>query len=78
MRWLVLAVLAGAATAAHGQAVVLSACGTGSYPVGQLHQLTMDPAGYLCVSTTTTAASSGLPTGEPTKLPPTPPPEPKK
>ena len=29
-RWLVLAVLAVAATAAHGQAIVLSACGTGS------------------------------------------------
>ena len=40
-------------TAAHGQAIVLSACGTGAFTVGQLHQLTMNPAGYLCVSTTT-------------------------
>ena len=49
-RWLVLAVLAVAATAAHGQAIVLSACGTGAFTVGQLHQLTMDPlASATCV-----------------------------
>ena len=42
---------------AFAQAIVISACGTGSYTVGQLHQLTMNPAGYLCVSTTTMAAT---------------------
>jgi hypothetical protein len=60
-RWLILAVLAVAATAAHGQAIVVATCGSGAYPVGQLHQLTMNPAGYLCVSTTTMAATEAAP-----------------
>jgi hypothetical protein len=86
MRWLVLAVLAVAATAAHGQAIVVATCGSGAYTVGQLHQLTMNPAGYLCVSTTTMlregaeGAGGVLPaagTPEASK-PPTPLPEPKK
>ena len=58
-RWLVLAVLAVAATSAHGQALVVATCGSGAYPVGQLHQLTMNPAGYLCVSTTTALGTLG-------------------
>ena len=73
-RWLILAVLAVAATAAHGQAIVVATCGSGAYPVGQLHQLTMDPAGYLCVSTTT-MTTLGAPEAP---KPPTPAPEPKK
>ena len=88
-RWLVLAVLAVAATSAHGQALVVATCGSGAYPVGQLHQLTMDPAGYLCVSTTTLAGTAlgaqGAPPGvHPSNTPPGPPrpptsfPEPKK
>ena len=76
-RCLVLAVLAVAATAARGQAIVLSACGTGAFTVGQLHQLTMDPAGYLCVSTTTLAAT-GTEAPVTAPGPPTPAPEPKK
>ena len=52
-RWLILAVLAVTATAAHGQALVVATCGSQSLTPGQLAQLTMNPAGYLCVSTTT-------------------------
>ena len=87
MKWLILAVLAVAATAAHGQAIVLSACGTGAFTVGQLHQLTMDPAGYLCVSTTTLTATGAQGTPPGVRPPDTPPalpgpptalPEPKK
>ena len=76
-------------TPAWSQAIVVATCGSGAYPVGQLHQLTMDPAGYLCVSTTTTAAAA---TGTPgpashvlgarprlsVPKPPAPLPEPKK
>ena len=61
MRWLFLALLLLAPAPAFAQAIVISACGTGSYTVGQLHQLTMNPAGYLCVSTTTMAATSAQP-----------------
>ena len=46
--------------AGHGQAIVVATCGSGAYPVGQLHQLTMNPAGYLCVSTTTVLGTSGI------------------
>ena len=88
-RWLVLAVLAVAATSAHGQALVVATCGSGAYPVGQLHQLTMNPAGYLCVSTTTALGTLGEGQGAPSvapkaseppeaEKPPTAPPEPKK
>ena len=77
MKWLVLAVLAVTATAAHGQALVVATCGSGAYPVGQLHQLTMDPAGYLCVSTTTMAAT-GTEAPATAPKPPMPLPEPKK
>ena len=88
-RWLILAVLAVAATAAHGQAIVVATCGTGAYTVGQLHQLTMDPAGYLCVSTTTLAGTAqGAPRPPPnfprmfpppnSPVPSPPAPEPKK
>ena len=45
--------------AAHGQALVVATCGSGADPVGQLHQLTMNPAGYLCVSTTTALGTLG-------------------
>jgi hypothetical protein len=88
MRWLVLAVLAVAATAAHGQAIVVATCGSGAYTVGQLHQLTMNPAGYLCVSTTTLLRGADVPGTAPAAgeakappeapKPPTPLAEPKK
>ena len=74
-------------TPAWGQAIVIATCGSGAYPVGQLHQLTMDPAGYLCVSTTTltaTGAQGTRPGVLPPNMPPAPPgpptplPEPKK
>jgi hypothetical protein len=43
-------------TVAHGQALVLAACGSPGTPYtpGQLHALTMNTNGYLCVSSTTT------------------------
>ena len=74
-------------TPAWSQAIVVATCGTGAFTVGQLHQLTMDPAGYLCVSTTTLTATGaqGTPPGvHPPNMPPAPPgpspalPEPKK
>jgi hypothetical protein len=76
-------------TAAHGQAIVVATCGSGAYPVGQLHQLTMNPAGYLCVSTTTVLGTlregqGAAPTSPEAKTLPEPPkqptplPEPKK
>ena len=76
-------------TPAWSQAIVVATCGSGSYPVGQLHQLTMNPAGYLCVSTTTALGAlregQGAPSVAPKALgppeapkPPTPLPEPKK
>ena len=46
-------------TPAWSQALVVATCGSGAYPVGQLHQLTMNPAGYLCVSTTTALGTLG-------------------
>ena len=46
-------------TPAWSQALVVATCGSGAYPVGQLHQLTMNPAGYLCVSTTTVLGTLG-------------------
>jgi hypothetical protein len=76
-------------TPAWSQAIVVATCGSGSYPVGQLHQLTMNPAGYLCVSTTTALGTLGegqgaaphelgaRPPGD-VPTPPTPLPEPKK
>lgn len=52
-------------TPSFGQAVVLSACGTGTtatgFVVGQLHPLTMNPAGYLCVSSTTMTTQEAPP-----------------
>jgi hypothetical protein len=73
-------------TPAWSQALVVATCGSGAYTVGQLHQLTMNPAGYLCVSTTTVlgTAVEGAPTPAGATLPPeapkpsTPLPEPKK
>ena len=74
-------------TPAWSQALVVATCGSGAYPVGQLHQLTMNPAGYLCVSTTTLGALEGqgaAPAVPEAKTPPEPPkpptvvPEPKK
>ena len=76
-------------TPAWSQAIVVATCGSGAYPVGQLHQLTMNPAGYLCVSTTTVLGTFGegqgaAPTTPEAKTPPeapkppTPLPEPKK
>ena len=72
-------------TPAWSQALVVATCGSGSYPVGQLHQLTMDPAGYLCVSTTTTTTTAATGAEAPgARTPPEPPkpptglPEPKK
>jgi hypothetical protein len=56
-------------TSAHGQALVVSACGAGAYPVGQLHQLTMNPAGYLCVSTTTLLGTATEGQGPPSVAP---------
>jgi hypothetical protein len=76
-------------TPAWSQALVVATCGSGAYTVGQLHQLTMNPAGYLCVSTTTVlgmaikdqggaAAPSEARTPPEAPKPPTPPAEPKK
>ena len=69
-------------TPAWSQAIVVATCGSGAYPVGQLHQLTMNPAGYLCVSTTTALGTLGEPPGAKTPpeapKPPTPLAEPKK
>jgi hypothetical protein len=81
-------------TPAWSQAIVVATCGSGAYTVGQLHQLTMNPAGYLCVSTTTTrSATDDTASGKPAETaphalgarppgdeprPPTSPPEPKK
>ena len=76
-------------TPAWSQALVVATCGSGAYTVGQLHQLTMNPAGYLCVSTTTVLgrgadAPGQTPTADEAKTPPEPPksptplPEPKK
>jgi hypothetical protein len=58
MKWLVLAVLIVAASPAWSQAVVLSACGSIGTPLkpGTLHNLTMNPTGYLCVTTGSTTA----------------------
>ena len=76
-------------TPAWSQALVVATCGSGAYTVGQLHQLTMNPAGYLCVSTTTVLgtlgegqgrrpAASEAKTPPEAPKPPTPLPEPKK
>ena len=76
-------------TAAWSQALVVATCVSGAYPFGQMHQLTMTPAGYLCVSTTTAlgtalGAQGAAPTAPEAKTPPeplkppTPLPEPKK
>ena len=89
MRYLLFVLAMLFVTAAHGQAIVVSSCGTGAYPVGQLHQLTMNPAGYLCVSTTTMLGTAireqgdqeAKPATQPPPGPPkplTPPPEPAK
>lgn len=53
MRRFCLALALLAPVPAFAQALVVPTCGSGTYTPGQLHQLTMDPAGYLCVSTTT-------------------------
>ena len=42
------------AGAANAQAVVVSACGAKTFAVGSQNYVTMNPQGYLCVSTTTT------------------------
>ena len=72
-------------TPAWSQAIVVATCGSGAYPVGQLHQLTMNPAGdHLCGldgATTTMAGTEVTPgaSGAPDeKRPPTALPEPKK
>jgi hypothetical protein len=75
-------------TPAWSQALVVATCGSGAYTVGQLHQLTMNPAGYLCVSTTTMREAAegqgAAPTAPEAKTlsdapkPPTAPLEPKK
>jgi hypothetical protein len=76
-------------TPAWSQAIVVATCGSGAYTVGKLHQLTMNPAGYLCVSTTTllregaegagqTPAASEAKTPPEAPKPPTGLPEPKK
>ena len=71
-------------TPAWSQAIVVATCGSGAYTVGQLHQLTMNPAGYLCVSTTTLMATGAQGVAPEVKAPPEAPkpptglPEPKK
>ena len=75
-------------TPAWSQAIVVATCGSGAYTVGQLHQLTMNPAGYLCVSTTSVLRGADAPGQTPTAdeakppleapKPPTPLVEPKK
>jgi hypothetical protein len=60
-------------TPAWSQALVVATCGSGAYTVGQLHQLTMNSAGYLCVSTTTlmaTGAQGAAPAAPEAKIPP--------
>jgi hypothetical protein len=49
------------ATPAFSQAVVVAQCGQSAFRVGSQHFPTMDPAGYLCVSTTTRAAAASAP-----------------
>jgi hypothetical protein len=53
MRWILLALLL-APIPASAQAVVVSACGAKTFTVGSTNYVTMNPQGYLCVSTTTT------------------------
>ena len=62
-------------TPAWSQAIVVATCGSGAYPVGTLQQLNMNPAGYLCVSTTTLLGTLGegqgaAPTTPEAKTPP--------
>jgi hypothetical protein len=89
MRYLLFVLAALFVTPAWSQALVIATCGSGAYPIGQLHQLTMNPAGYLCVSTTTALGTLGEGQGAPPHAlgarppgdvprPPTPLPEPKK
>lgn len=51
---LLIGALIGAASPACSQALVVSACGARTFTVGAKENLTMNPQGYLCVSTTTT------------------------
>ena len=55
-----------AASPAYSQAIVIGTCGSVNYTasIGYQHQLTMNPQGYLCVSSTTLGAT------EETKQPP--------
>lgn len=55
-------------TPAFGQAVIVSACGSVNYTseIGRSHQLTINPSGYLCVSSTTTTTQEA-PVKEPEK-----------
>ena len=60
------------ADAANAQAVVVSSCGAKTFAVGSQNYVTMNPQGYLCVSTTTTVVTTA-PEREPEPAP-----EPKK
>ena len=53
-RFLLAAALVALASSAYPQAVVVSACGAKTFTVGSTNYVTMNPQGYLCVSTTTT------------------------
>ncbi len=76
-KFLIAALVAGLASPALGQAVVVSACGAKTFPVGSVSYVTMNPQGYLCVSTTTTVVvtTAATPLAEPK---PEPKPEPKR
>jgi hypothetical protein len=69
-RFLLAAALVALASPAWPQAVVVSACGAKTFPVGSQNYVTMNPQGYLCVSTTTTVVVS-------TAAPPSPQPAPE-
>jgi hypothetical protein len=67
-------------TPAWSQALVVATCGSGNYTadIGHLHQLTMNPAGYLCVSTTTALGTALIDAKTPAPKQPAPVPEPAK
>jgi hypothetical protein len=86
MRWLLFVSAALFVTSVHGQAIVVSPCGSVNYTaaIGQLHQLTMNTSGYLCVTTAATrigGVGEALPAAleaPPGVLQPRTPPEPPK
>ncbi len=70
-RLVFVAALALLASPAFSQAVVVSACGAKTFTVGSTNYVTMNPQGYLCVSTTTRVVTTTAPppAPEPTSEP---------